>query len=39
MKTWIVLQKRDKNVNYETDRLLTEGGLVAYPEFKMSNKL
>ena len=26
MKTWIVLQKRDKNVNYETDRLLTEGG-------------
>jgi gamma-F420-2:alpha-L-glutamate ligase len=26
MKTWIVLQKRDKNVNYETDRLLVEGG-------------
>ena len=35
MKTWIVLQKRDKNVNYETDRLLTEGGegteLVYHP--------
>lgn len=26
MKTWIVLKERNKNVNYETDRLLEEGG-------------
>jgi RimK family alpha-L-glutamate ligase len=26
LKTWIVLKERNKNVNYETDRLLEEGG-------------
>lgn len=27
MKTWIVLKERNKNVNYETDRLLEAGGV------------
>jgi RimK family alpha-L-glutamate ligase len=35
MKTWIILKERNKNVNYETDRLLEEGGagteLVYHP--------
>lgn len=26
MKAWIILKERNKNVNYETDRLLEEGG-------------
>lgn len=26
MKSWIILKERNKNVNYETDRLLEEGG-------------
>jgi gamma-F420-2:alpha-L-glutamate ligase len=26
LKTWIVLKERNKNVNYETDRLLEQGG-------------
>jgi len=35
MRTWIILKERNKNVNYETDRLLEEGGagteLVYHP--------
>lgn len=36
MKTWIILKERNKNVNYETDRLLEEGGqgtsLIYHPQ-------
>jgi len=36
VKTWIVLKERNKNVNYETDRLLEEGGegteLIYHPQ-------